>query len=87
MRIEKSFTKTVTGYFCQITTNVYSRSLAHAQNLASEVISEFDDVSSNSLNVVTLGGMRRKGMLAIEFATSQEPSAEWMLVDQLDPHK
>ena len=86
MEIEKSYTKTKTGYFCSITSNVYDKSFSHVCALANEVTREFD-VNPQDMQVVVLGGMRRKGMIAVEFATTQEPSQEWLLVDKLDPHK
>ena len=87
MKIEKSYIKTEQGYFCSITSNVYDKSFSHVCVLVNEVIREFDDATPQDLQVVTLGGMWRKGMMAVEFSTTQEPSSEWLLVNQLDPHK
>lgn len=87
MKIEKSYIVTNKGYFCSITTNTYRHSVNDVLVLVDEITNEFNCLSYSDLHVATLGSDRRKGMLAIEFNTTQEPNQEWLLVNKLDPHK
>ena len=75
-------------FFVRVTSNSYSSQLSHIHNLFLEARKSYPDLEPNHVHIHLLGGMYRKGCIALDFLADtppSDPSFTEMSHQRLDP--
>jgi hypothetical protein len=72
---------------CCLFTDSYDKSIPHLQRLADLAMEEFTDITIHTIEVVQLNSNYAKGIMAVEFLTTQTPDSSWIRKETLQPKK